>query len=73
MIGESIATCWFAQIARSKLNQIELDTPRFNQLFTIDGYNLNTTSAYRYIKLFQDKLGKNKDLVYNFWYEDVNV
>lgn len=52
VISQSMATCWFAQAQRSKLNHIELDTQKFNQMFNLEGYNLNTTSAFKYIKLF---------------------
>lgn len=61
------------QIAKSQFGKWNLNTDRFNKFFNTKGYHLNSTSVQPYAKIFKEKLGDNKPLKFNFWFEDFEV
>lgn len=73
VIGASTATCWANQIASSMAGQLAINTKTFNRMFKVKGYNLNTTSVGKHVKIFQEKLGDNKPLKFDIWFEDFDV
>lgn len=48
--------------AESDIGKINLDSDKFNKLFKVKNYELNTQSVANHIKLFREKIGLDIDL-----------
>lgn len=66
-------SCIANQWAQSDLGKLSLNEDRFNQLFGVSGYKLNTTSISKHVKLFEEKLGPNKTLKFDAQFKDIKV
>ena len=73
VIGESAFQCIANQWAKSDLGKLHINEQKFNELFGVQGYKLNTTSMAPHIKLFQEKMGKDKPLRFNAEFRDIKV
>lgn len=73
VVGESAATCLVTQWAKSDLGKLHINEDKFNKMFLVDGYKLDSTSLSKHIKLFEDKIGTNKPLKFDAYFKDINV
>ena len=73
VIGESAFSCIANQWAKSDLGKIYLNEDKFNKLFMVEGYKLNTTSLGRHIKLFEEKVGSDKPLKFQSEFKNINI
>lgn len=73
VIGQSLTTCILNQMAKSKIFQLQIDTMRFNMMFGVQGYELTTTSMKDRVKIFAERAGPNKQLVYDISFSDIEL
>lgn len=73
VIGESAASCMISQIAASPLLQLSINTQKFNEMFNVQGYTVDTSSLAGHIGLFEAKWGKNKPLLAKINFKDFDV
>jgi hypothetical protein len=73
VVGESAATCLVTQWAKSDLGQLYINEEKFNKMFLVDGYKLDTTSLSKHIKIFEEKVGSNKPLKFHANFKDIKV
>jgi hypothetical protein len=73
VVGESAMTCIFNQISKSPIGKISLNTKKFNQLFKVEDYSLNTTSIASHIKIFERVAGRNKPMTADLSFEQIKI
>lgn len=73
VLTESAATCMLNQISKSPLGNLWFNENKFNDFFHVDGYSFNSTSLASHIKIFEDKIGKNKPMKVDINFKDIQV
>jgi hypothetical protein len=73
VIGESAMTCMMNQWAKSDLSKLHINEAKFNELFGVSGYKLDTTSLKPHLKIFEEKIGANKPLKISAYFEEFTV
>ena len=52
VVSSSAASCWLNQYARSDVGKLNLDEKRWNDLFMVKDFKLDSTSVGEHIHLF---------------------
>lgn len=73
VIGESAMSCIATQLMKSEIGKIDVTQDKFNQMFGVEGYKLNTTALGSHIKLFEEKIGSNKPIKAEVEVKDINI
>ena len=61
------------QLSRSPVTRMTLNSEKFNQLFGVEGYKLDSTNLGAHISWFKEKLGGNKELEIDAHFKNYNV
>lgn len=72
VIGESTVTCWVNQFMSSNLGRFMTNTDSIQQTFK-NGFVLDTSYINYHIKIFEEKLGKQKKLKFNYNFKNVQI
>lgn len=73
VIGESAASCILSKVAQSEIGKFYVTEEKFNKMFRVEGYKLNTTSIGQHIKIFEEKIGSDKPLKASIEFKDIKV
>lgn len=66
-------SCFANQMAKSEIGKLDITAEKFNKMFGVKGYLLNTYTVGQYIKIFKEKLGNDELLTADVQFKDVKV
>jgi|DEB0MinimDraft_12_1074336.scaffolds.fasta_scaffold27857_1 hypothetical protein len=73
VLTESAATCWLNRIAASDVGKLTINEDRWNQMFLVQDFKFDSSSLGSHIKIFEEKLGKNRPMHVDVSFKDIKV